>query len=87
MGQRFRLKSSVDPAAYPAQVRPIIVALQTYGAVVADNGSAWFMSVEPDERWDNDALQALRRIKGSDFDAIDASALQASPDSGEARRP
>ena len=87
MGQRFRLKPSVDPAAYPAQVRPIIVALQTYGAVVADNGSAWFMSGVPDERWDNDALQALRRIKGSDFDAIDASALQVSPDSGEARRP
>lgn len=87
MGQRFRLKASVDPATFPAEVRPIIVALKTYGAVVADNGSAWFMSGVPDERWDNDALQTLRRIKGSDFDAVDAAGLQLSPDSGEARRP
>lgn len=87
MGQRFRLKASVDPTTFPAEVRPIIVALQTYGAIVADNGSAWFMSGVPDERWDNDALQTLRRIKGSDFDAIDAAGLQVSPDSGEARRP
>jgi hypothetical protein len=87
MGQRFRLKASVDPATFPAEVRPIIVALQTYGAVVADNGSAWFMSGVPDERWDNDALQTLRRIKGTDFDAIDAAGLQVSPDSGEAARP
>jgi hypothetical protein len=87
MGQRFRLKASVDPATFPAEVRPIIVALQTYGAVVADNGSAWFMSGVPDERWDNDALQTLRRIKGVDFEAIDAGGLQVSPDSGEAARP
>ncbi|MEZ5179150.1 MAG: hypothetical protein R2746_13000 [Acidimicrobiales bacterium] len=87
MGERFRLKASVDPAAYPAQVRPIVVALQTYGAVVADNGSAWFMSGVPDERWDNDALQALRTIEGSDFEAVDASGLRISADSGEAHQP
>lgn len=87
MGERFRLKASVDESTFPAEVRPIIVALKTYGAVVADNGSAWFMSGVPDERWDNDALQTLRRIKGSDFVALDAAGLQVSADSGEARRP
>lgn len=84
MGERFRLKASVDEANYPAQVRPIIVALKTYGAIVADNGSAWFLSGVPDERWDNDALRALGSIKGSDFEAVDASGMQVSPDSGQA---
>jgi hypothetical protein len=87
MGQRFRLKESVREESFPASVRPIIVALKTYGAITADNGSAWFMSGVPDPRWDNDALHSLRAIKGSDFEAIDASSLMVSPDSGQARRP
>ncbi|HEX7132624.1 MAG TPA: hypothetical protein VF228_08615 [Iamia sp.] len=85
MGQRFRLKASVDESAFPASVRPIIRALKTYGAINADNGSAWFMSGVPDPRWDNDDLQALRRLRGRDFEAIDASSLRVSANSGQAR--
>lgn len=85
MGERFRLKASVNPASFPASIRPVVVALQTYGAIVADNGSAWFLSGVPDKRWDNDALRALAAIKGSDFEAIDASSLMVSPTSGQAR--
>jgi hypothetical protein len=85
MGQRFRLKASVNEAAYPASVRPIIRALKTYGAINADNGSAWFMSGVPDPRWDNDALQTLRRLRGRDFEAIDASSLRVSANSGQAK--
>ena len=85
MGQRFRLKASVDESAFPASVRPIIRALKVYGAINADNGSAWFMSGVPDPRWRNDDLQALRRLRGSDFEAIDASSLRVSANSGQAR--
>ena len=84
MGQRFRLKASVNEASFPAAVRPIIVALKTYGGIVADNGSAWFMSGVPDERWNNDALQTLRTIKGSDFEAVDASGMMVDRNSGQA---
>ncbi|MBS1848923.1 MAG: hypothetical protein JST73_11665 [Actinobacteria bacterium] len=84
MGERFRLRSSVDPSTFPAQVRPIIVALQTYGAIVADNGSAWYLSGAPDPRWDNDQLATLSALKGGDFEAVDASSQMVSPDSGEA---
>ncbi len=85
MGQRFRLKASVDEMAFPASVRPIIVALKTYGAINADNGSAWFLSGVPDERWNNDDLATLRRITGRDFEAVDASGLMVSANSGEAK--
>lgn len=86
MGQRFRLKASVDEASFPASVRPIIRALKTYGAINADNGAPWFMSGVPDPRWDNDELRTLGRVKGGDFEAIDAASLMVSPNSGQARR-
>ena len=85
MGQRFRLKSSVKETDFPASVRPIITALKTYGAINADNGSAWFMSGVPDERWNNDDLATLRRIPGSSFEAVDASSLKVSNDSGQVK--
>ena len=85
MGQRFRLKASVDESTFPEQVQPIIVALKTYGAIVADNGSSWYLSGAPDERWNNDHLQKLNRITGSDFEAVDGSGLMVSPTSGQAR--
>lgn len=87
MGERFRLRTTVDASTFPAQVRPIIQALKTYGGIVADNGSAWFMTGVPDDRWDNDALATLGRIKGSDFEAVDGSGLMVSSGSGQARRP
>lgn len=85
MGTWFRLKSTIDPADFPPQVRPIVVALQTYGAIVADNGSAWYLSGAPDPRWDNDQLRSLAVIDGSDWEAVDASSLMVEPDSGKSR--
>lgn len=85
MGQWFRLGDHVDPADFPAEVRPIVVALQTHGAIIADNGSSWYVSGAPDPRWDNDALRSLRSITGDDFEAVDASGLMVSPTSGQAR--
>jgi len=57
-------------------VRPILVALKTYGGVVADNGSAWYMSGVPDSRWDNSALQTLGNITGNDFEVVNAASLK-----------
>ena len=85
MGAWFRLQASIDPTAFDPAVRPIIVALQKYGAIVADNGSAWYMSGVPDSRWNNDLLQTLGRIKGSDFRAVDTQSLVVDPNSGQAR--
>ncbi len=88
MGQRFRLKASFDVSPYPREVQVILNAMKTYGLILADNGSNWFISGAPDERWDNDVLvSALRQIKGSNFEAVDTSSLMVNPESGEARQP
>jgi hypothetical protein len=81
MGLRLRLKASVNVSGLPKQARIVAVAMQKYGIIVADNGSPWYISGAPDERWDNDALHALGRLHGSDFEAVDASSLMADPDS------
>jgi len=82
MGQRFRLKSSFDLTAYPPDLRVLLVAMQRYGLILADNGSDWYISGVPDERWDNDRLRLLRSVTGADFEAVDSSGLVVDPDSG-----
>jgi hypothetical protein len=85
MGARFRLKASVDLSSFPKDVRVILQALKTYGLVLADNGSNWYVSGTQDEAWDNDVLSSISRVKGSDFEAVDISSLQVNPNSGEAK--
>jgi hypothetical protein len=72
MGERLRLKGGVDISRYPRQDRVILRALKTYGLIVADNGSDWFVSGAPGEGWDNDQLHRLNGIKGRDFEVVDA---------------
>jgi len=86
MGQRFRLKASVDISGFSPEVQVILRALKEYGMFLADNGAAWYISGAPDERWDNDALHGLSQLRGSDFEAVDQSALMVDPDSGEAQQ-
>jgi hypothetical protein len=86
MGQRFRLKASVDVTRFSPQVQVILRALQKYGMILADNGSAWYVSGAPDPGWDDDSLVSeLRQVRGSDFEAVDVSSLRIHPDSGQAR--
>ena len=85
MGLRLRLRASVDVTRFPAEVQVILRAMQRYGVIVADNGSSWFLSGAPDDRWDNDVLAALRQLRGRDFEAVDASSLMADPSSGRVR--
>ena len=68
MGQRFRLKADVDISAFPKHARAVALALKKYGMIVADNGGNWRISVAPDPRLKG--LDALKKLKGSDFEAI-----------------
>jgi len=85
MGVRFRLKAGVNLSGFSSETQVILRALQTYGLILADNGSPWYISGVPDERWDNDVLHELHRVHGSDFEAVDVSSLMVHPDSGQVR--
>jgi hypothetical protein len=70
MGMRVRLKASYDISRHPPQARVVLRALQRYGMIVADNGSAWYLSGAPDARWDDDDLGTLKRVPGSAFEVV-----------------
>ena len=86
MGARFRLKAGFDISGYSAANQVILTALKTYGMILADNGSSWFISGAPDTRFDDSDLHNLTRILGSNFEAVDVSALMVDPNSGQARQ-
>ncbi len=48
----------------------ILTAPKKYGLILADNGSDWYLSGAPDARWDNDDLNTLHKVKGSDFEVV-----------------
>jgi hypothetical protein len=85
MGQRFRLKADFDISGFSPQVQVILRALKRYGMILTDNGSAWYLSGAPDERWNNDLLRQLKQVHGSNFEAVDVSSLKAEPNSGRVR--
>jgi hypothetical protein len=71
MGLRLRLKASVDVSGYGPQARVILTALKQYGMLLADNGSAWYVTGAPHASWNDDDLHGLGGIKGSDFEVVD----------------
>jgi hypothetical protein len=75
MGLRVRLKASVNIGGLPYQARVLAQALKTYGLILADNGSPWFIPGTPDARWNNDALHLLDQLHGSDFEVVNTSSL------------
>ena len=87
MGARFRLKASYNISGYPPELQVILRAMKTYGIILADNGSDWYVSGVPDARWDNDMLHKLDDLTGADFEAVNSSGLMVDPNSGEALQP
>ena len=85
MGLWLRLRADFDTSGFPHEAQVILEALKQHGAIIADNGSAWYMSGAPDERWNNDALATLHRVPGSAFEALDVSSMIANPNSGQVR--
>jgi len=75
MGQRFRLRRGFDISRFPRQSRIVLRALKRYGMILADNGSAWYLSGAPSRGWNNDDLHSLHGVPGSAFEAVDTSGL------------
>lgn len=70
MGMRLRLKASYDTSGFSTNVQVILTALKTYGMIMADNGSAMYLSGAPDDRWDNDDLHNLSQVPASAFEVV-----------------
>ena len=70
MGTRLRLKSSFSIAGFSAANQVILKALQKYGMILADNGSAIYITGAPDSCWNNDDLHNLGKLNASDFDVV-----------------
>jgi hypothetical protein len=74
MGLRVRLRADYDLSTFAPNIQVIMRAMQRYGMFVADNGSDWYVSGAPDERWNDDELRELKRVKGADFEVVDTGA-------------
>ncbi len=75
MGLRVRLKANIDISHLPYQARIVAVALKRYGMMLADNGTAWYVSGAPDRHWNNSALHLLDELTGRDFEVVNTSSL------------
>jgi S-layer homology domain len=71
MGLRVRLKADFDISGFSPRMRVILVAMQRYGMILADNGSPWYFTGTSDARWDDEELNELKSLRGSDFEAVD----------------
>jgi hypothetical protein len=70
MGLRLRLKASYNISGFTGQSRVVLQALKTYGMIVADNGSNWYISGATDTRWDDDDLNQIKTVPGSAFEVV-----------------
>jgi hypothetical protein len=78
MGLRVRLKASFDVSPFGGPARVILVAMQQYGLILADNGSNWYVSGDSDDGWGSlmdPVSQAFSQVKGSDFEAVETGPL------------
>jgi len=80
MGERLRLKASyVIPTNWSIADQAVARALKKYGAIVADNGNFFSISVVPDSRWTNNAFQSLQTLNVGHFDVIQTTAENQGP--------
>jgi len=70
MGLRLRLKANYDISGFHPQVQVILRALKTYGMIVADNGSNWYITGELNPGWNNSILDQLKSVPGSSFEVV-----------------
>jgi len=70
MGLRLRLKASYDISGFTGASKVILTALKKYGMLLADNGSDWYITGAADSRWDDNDLNQLKTVPGSEFEAV-----------------
>jgi hypothetical protein len=71
MGQRVRLKSGfVIPANWAKEEKALLLGLKKYGALVADNGGFFSISIAPDDRWPANVFSHISLISITNFEVV-----------------
>jgi hypothetical protein len=65
------MKKAYDCSMMSDEAQVICLSLKTYGMILADNGSDWYLSGAPDSRWNDEALGDLKSIPGRAFEVVD----------------
>ena len=85
MGQRVRLKSSYTiNTNWTKQEKAVLLGLKKYGALVADNGGFFSISVTPDNRWPGGCFDHLNTIGVTNFEVVQATGVTEGPRSAGA---
>ncbi|HEY0552487.1 MAG TPA: hypothetical protein VGF13_23000, partial [Verrucomicrobiae bacterium] len=80
MGQRLRLRSNFNiPTNWTTEEKAVLRALKKYGAIVADNGGFFSISVAPDQRFANNAFDHLSTISVTNFEVIQSTVATNGP--------
>src|SRR5262249_46961665 len=71
MGQRLRLKASFNiPSTWSKEEKAVLLGLKKYGAIIADNGGFFSISITPDDRWPTGAFSHISTIGITNFEVI-----------------
>jgi hypothetical protein len=85
MGQRLRLKASYAiPANWTKEEKAVLLALKKYGAIVADNGGFFSVSVCPDDRFASGCFDHLSTVAISNFEVVQTTGPNEGPRSAGA---
>ena len=77
MGIRVRLDPGVTVKNASKAAQAVITAMQTYGMILADNGSPFFFQGEVSSHWDDTGdIEPLKQIPASAFKVIQVPPLQ-----------
>lgn len=80
MGQRVRLKASfVIPDNWTIFEKAVLRGLKKYGAIVADNGNFFSISVTPDDRYPANAFSRLSTIAITNFEVVQTTGANEGP--------
>ena len=80
MGQRLRLKASyVITNTWTTEEKAVLLALKKYGALVADNGNYFSISVTPDDRWPANCFNHLTSVAVTNFEVVQSTGTNEGP--------
>jgi hypothetical protein len=59
--------------------------MQTYGLVLADNGSPWYFQGERNAKWPARMIEELKTVPSSAFEAVDTAGMMVEDRSARVR--